>query len=119
MNYKEFSFGIGDVSLSGIKKALVVDDKDPLCLERVRVRVLGVHDMENKDPENSIWAEHLAPSKMTSGEIPDIDDWLYVIFQDENEPMSCLWIGWVRLLIPKSRWQQGTETKKDKDDFYL
>jgi len=93
---REFNFE-ADASLDGYKLALVVDNSDPLCLERVRVRVLGVHDMENIKDENSIWALHLAASKQASGEIPDKDDWIYVVFPEKNVCEYCLWLGWARV----------------------
>ena len=86
----------GDVDLSGIKIAQVIDNYDPLCIERVLVRVVGVHDMSNDVPENAIWARHMAPSKASSGEIPDIGDWLYVTFLNSEDPMSIIWWGWLR-----------------------
>jgi len=86
-----------ETDLNGIFIGLVVDNMDPKALERVRIRVIGVHDMENEDKENSVWANHLAPSKSNSGEIPDIDDFVYVTFL-QNDPMSPIWLGWVRVL---------------------
>jgi hypothetical protein len=83
--------------LHGIFIGKVVDNMDPKGLERVRVRVIGVHDMEKEEKDNSIWAEHCAPSKQTSGELPDPDDWLYVSFV-HGSPMMCIWHGWVRKL---------------------
>lgn len=85
-----------DCKLSGIKIAKVINNTDNTAQERVWVRVLGVHDMDNEDPEYSIVAHHLAPSKSSSGEIPDVDDWVWVMFPDENNPNLCLWLGWVR-----------------------
>lgn len=93
---KEFTQG--DVNLSGIFLAKVIENKDPKALERVRVRVLGVHDFENKDPRNSVWAQHCAFSKGTSGEIPDIDDFVYVMFF-QNDPMNIVWLGWARTIF--------------------
>ena len=84
-----------EVDLSGFYIALVVDNLDPKAIERVRVRVLGVHDMSNEKKENSMWANHVAPSKSNSGEIPDIGDHVYVSFL-QNNPMNLLWWGWVR-----------------------
>lgn len=83
-----------EVDLSGIFIAQVVDNADPKCLERIRIRVLGVHDMFNEDKENSIWANHIKPSKSNSGEIPDLNDYVYVLFL-KNDPMHPLWLGWV------------------------
>jgi hypothetical protein len=88
-----------EVDLGGIFIALVVDNMDPKALERVRVRVLGVHDMDNKIKDNSIWANHIAPSKSKSGEIPDIDDYVYVQFL-QKDPMCPIWLGWLR-------WKKG------------
>lgn len=85
-----------DCSLEGIKIAKVVNNADPKAQERVYVRVMGVHDMSVEDPEYGIWSMHCAPSKSASGEIPDVDDWLYVLFPDKTDPNLCLWIGWVR-----------------------
>lgn len=87
-----------DVDLRGIHIAKVIENSDPKALERVKVRVIGVHDMDNESKENSIWAAHLAPSKSGSGEIPDVDDYLYVTFLDPNDPMSCVWMGWCRVI---------------------
>jgi hypothetical protein len=84
-------------TLDGLYLAKVIENSDPLCLERVKVRVLGVHDWDNEDKENSIWAMHLAPSKQSSGEIPDPEDWLWVTFIRPDDPMSCLWLGWARV----------------------
>jgi hypothetical protein len=95
---REFQISEGEAQLGGIHIALVVANADPLCLERVRVRVLGVHDMENTSKDNSIWAVHVAPSKTGSGEIPDIDDYIYVTFLDHSDPHSCAWIGWCRVV---------------------
>lgn len=85
-----------DVSLKGIKVAKVIANGDPKAQERVFVRVIGVHDMSNEAEEYGIWAHHLAPSKSNSGEIPDVDDFIYVVFPDENDPNTCLWLGWCR-----------------------
>lgn len=84
-----------EVSLEGIFIALVVDNLDPKALERIRVRVLGVHDMDNDVKENSMWANHIAPSKSSSGEIPDIGDYVYISFVQSN-PLHLCWWGWVR-----------------------
>jgi hypothetical protein len=86
-----------EVVLDGIFIAKVIDAADPKALERVRVRVIGVHDLENEDKKNSIWASHLCPSKSNSGEIPDVDDFIYVTFL-QNNPSHCVWLGWCRTI---------------------
>lgn len=86
-----------EVNLNGIFIGLVVDNADPKALERIKVRVLGVHDMENEDPENCIWCSHIAPSKSNSGELPDKDDFVYVTFL-QGDPMNALWLGWCRTI---------------------
>ena len=88
-----------DCDLSGIKIAKVVNNADPKAQERVYVRVIGVHDMDPKrdsDPDYGIWANHCAYSKAASGEIPDVNDFVYVMFPDLSDPNHCLWIGWCR-----------------------
>lgn len=84
-----------EASLSGVFIAEVINNLDPKGIERVRVRVIGVHDMDNNDPKNSVWANHCAFSKGTSGEIPDIGDFIYVMFI-QNDPMAIIWMGWTR-----------------------
>lgn len=96
MHDKESVLGGSDSSLSGIKIALVIDNMDQKGIERVKVRVLGVHDMNNTKKENGIWVNHCAPSKYESGHIPDIGDWIYVMFMSVNDPMSAIWLGFVR-----------------------
>ena len=86
-----------DAQLNGIHIALVVDNNDPKAMERVLIRVIGIHNMENDKIENAIWADRIAFSKYSSGDIPDVGDFLYVVFPD-NDPMRVLWLGWVRSL---------------------
>lgn len=93
---REFQFGGSDVSLSGFFVAKVVKNADPKAQERVFVRVVGVHDMTREDEEYGIWAQHCAPSKNSGGDIPDVDDWIYVFFLDKCDVMSAVWLGWVR-----------------------
>lgn len=98
MTIEEYKLHGSDANLAGIHIALVVDNQDPKCCERVKVRVIGIHDMQNDVPENSIWAQHMAPSKGTSGEVPRAGDFVYVMFRDIQDPMSCLWMGYVRTI---------------------
>jgi hypothetical protein len=83
-------------TLIGFKLAKVIKNKDSKAQERVIVRVLGVHDMDSADPDYGIYAMHCAPSKSNSGEIPDVDDMLWVFFPDPTDPNLCVYIGWVR-----------------------
>jgi hypothetical protein len=85
-----------DCSLEGIKIAKVISNGDPKAQERVYIRVVGVHNMDSTDPDYGIWAHHLAPSKSNSGEIPDVGDYIYVVFPDKADPNNVLWLGWCR-----------------------
>ncbi len=85
-----------DRLLNGIHIAQVVDNNDPKAMERVLVRVIGIHNMDNDRIENAIWADRVAFSKFSSGDIPDVGDYIYVIFPDVKNPMRILWLGWVR-----------------------
>jgi hypothetical protein len=84
-----------DVSLEGIKIAKVITNADATAQEKVFVRVIGVHNMDQSDPEYGIIARHCAPSKNSSGEIPEVGDMLYGFFINNN-PNQFAWIGWVR-----------------------
>lgn len=84
------------VNLRGIKIAKVVSNFDPKCQERVLVRVLGVHNMNNHSLDNAIWANHCAPTRDASGDIPEPDDYIYGMFPNEKDPMSFIWMGFVR-----------------------
>lgn len=85
-----------DCDLSGVKIAKCISNADPKAQERVWVRVYGVHDMQSTDPEYGIWASHCAPSKYTSGEFPDVDDHIYVMFPDIKDPNQCIYLGYCR-----------------------
>jgi len=93
---KEYNIST-EVNLDGLFIAEVIDNMDPKALERVKVRVLGVHDTSSTDPEYSVWAAHCAASKSASGEIPDIGDFIYVMFLN-NDPMHIVWVGWCRVI---------------------
>lgn len=84
-----------DCSLDGLKLAKVKSNADSKAQERVWVVVLGVHDMDNTDPDYGIWCHKIAANKYSSGDIPDIGDWIYVMFIDGN-PNICHMLGWVR-----------------------
>ncbi len=93
---KEYSYD-SDTDLKGVFIGLVVTNYDSKALERIRVRVIGVHDMENESDDNAIWAQHCAPSKSSSGEIPDVGDFVYVMFI-QGDPMNAIWLGWCRVI---------------------
>ena len=90
----EYNMRSSDVSLTGMFLAKVLKNPDPKAQERVWVRVMGVHDMENTNNDYGIWAHHLAYSKGASGEIPEVGDWLWVVFPDQTNPNVCLYLGW-------------------------
>lgn len=84
--------------LSGLFLGVVVDNRDPLGLERVKVRVVGLHDLNSKDPEYSIWARRCCPSKyVNNGDIPEIGDVLYIMFLNEDYTQA-VWLGWARTI---------------------
>ena len=82
-----------DISLDGLKLAKVITNVDLKQQNRVGVRVLGVHDIEHKDPDYFIWATWLQFDKATTIQPPDVDDWIYVMFPDKTNPMLCVWLG--------------------------
>lgn len=96
MNGADFDPRGSDVSLKGFHIAVVVDNNDPMACERILVRVMGVHDVNTDTLDNAIWARHCAPNKFAGGQLPDRGDFVYVFFLDHNDPMSCVWLGWVR-----------------------
>ena len=99
MNSQDWNVNGSDVSLAGWHIALVVDNNDPKACERVLIRVMGVHDMDNESPDNAIWADAVGSSKFSSGDIPDVGDWLYIQFPHVTNPMRALYFGWVRGMV--------------------
>lgn len=95
MRLEELKMSGSDCSLSGLKIAKVIKITDTKSQERVWVRVIGVHDMESKDPEYFIESRHIAPSKSNSGEFPDVDDMIYGTFMD-GDPNIFYYFGWCR-----------------------
>lgn len=82
-----------DISLDGLKLAKVISNADPTAQLRLGVRVLGVHDINHKDPDYFVWANWLRYDKSITIQPPDIDDWVYVMFPDKNNPMHIVWMG--------------------------
>jgi len=95
--------------LEGLKIAEVVSNADPKCQERVLVRIVGVHNMNNDVYENAIWAHHCSPFRDASGELPEDGDYVYVLFPDKHNPMACIWLGFVR-----SSFQEETNAKESE-----
>ena len=94
MLLEEHSFD-ADGDLEGIKIAQVVSNEDPKGQERVLVRVAGVHNLDNTDIENSVWAHHCSPFRSASGDLPEPDDLLWVMFPNVKDPMMIIWLGFV------------------------
>lgn len=82
--------------LRGLKIAEVVTSADPKSQERVLVRVIGVHNLQNKSVDNGVWAHHCAPTRTGAGDLPEPGDYVYVIFPEANNPMAIVWLGHVR-----------------------
>ncbi len=93
-----------NIDFTGTKIAYVVSNEDPKCQERILVRVLGVHNLENKSTDNGVWANHVAPIRDASGDLPELGDYVYVTFPDKTNPQSILWWGFVR-----SSYQDGVD----------
>ncbi len=83
--------GNADVVLNGIFIGQVVNNQDPKGLFRVEVTIPGL-----TSPQVTIWADYLSPEKSSSGPIPDIGSFLYVMFRNPQDPMSCIYIGYVQ-----------------------
>lgn len=90
-----------DVSLTGIFIAKVLKNQDPLARERLYVRVIGVHDISDKfkDKNFGIWVDHCSPSLYRTGDIPDVDDEVFIQFMNDNadelNPNAGIWLGCV------------------------
>lgn len=100
----------GLTDLEGIKIAQVVSNADPKCQERILVRVLGTHNLNNDTYENGVWAHHCSPFRDASGDLPEKYDFVYVMFMNKNDPMSLIWFGFVR-----SSFQEGTLSAGELD----
>ena len=90
------------LNLDGIFIAKVLDNKDPKARERLFVRVLGVHSIDDdfSDLKYGLWIEHCAPSLYMSGDIPPNNSEVYVQFLRNTDgvldPMKAIWIGVVK-----------------------
>lgn len=104
---KDNYFNAG-LDLSGIKIALVVSNEDPKGQERLLVRVLGVHNLENESKDNAIWAYHCAPTRNASGDLPEAGDFVYVLFPSRSDCMTIIWLGFVRGSVQGEDLEEGT-----------
>jgi len=78
-----------------IRIAKVLSNKDPLAQERLKVNVMGVHNIYlTDDNDTGIWAHHCSPIKYSSGSLPIYGDMVYVWF-DEKMPNDAIWMGHV------------------------
>ena len=102
-----------DVNLGGLFIAQVIGADDPQAKGRLRVRVIGVHDLSADSPNYSnkdyyIWAYRIAPDQNTTPTSPltktkqllQRDNftttdpvYVYVMFMN-NDPTSCFWLGY-------------------------
>ncbi len=94
---------MSNINLNGTKIAQVVSNFDPKCQERVLVRVIGIHDLEDKTTANAVWAHHCAPTRDASGDLPEEDDFIYVEFPNPDDSQYVLWKGFVRSSYQKGR----------------
>ena len=94
-----------DVRLEGYHKAYVLNNIDPKGREALFVRVLDVHDVSDIingeiDYKYGIWIEHCAPSSRNSGDVPDVGEEVYMLFEGNSlvgyDPTSGIWLGVVR-----------------------
>lgn len=78
-----------DVCKLGLVRGMVTDDKDPLKLCRVRVRVPIVHGMvgcDNFRPDNELpWAYPSLPANMM--QVPKVKDFVWVMFENNDVHM--------------------------------
>lgn len=110
-------FGLNhDADLKGIKIAKVMSNEDPKLQERVLIQVLGMHNIEDTSLKNAIWANHCAPFRDSAGDLPEPGDYIYVMFPNDVDFMSVIWLGFV-----KSSFQGGsggTKVEKPTQDRF-
>jgi hypothetical protein len=86
--------------LSGIFVAKVINNIDPLERERILVRAVGLHDLENSNENYGVWAEHGIGSNFIYGNFPKINSMVYIMFikdiNNEYDFNKCLYFGVVR-----------------------
>jgi hypothetical protein len=95
------SFNSDSDSMNGLWDGIVVDDKDPLKLGRVKVRIFDLHD-ENTPEADLPWATGNFPSAFINVKetdksggffhIPPIDALVNIMFR-RGDPEAPVWIG--------------------------
>ena len=74
-------------------RAVIENNVDPDNLQKVQIRILGIHSQDKEDIPTEIlpWAEPALPltmGKVDGGygelEVPNIDDWVFVFFENED-----------------------------------
>jgi hypothetical protein len=108
-----------NLSLRGIKIAKVINNLDPKSQERIKVRVLGVHNINNDASTNSVWAHHCSPLRSASGDLPEAGEFVYVMFPNEDDPMSIIWLGYAKSTQQPDKPDAKSDVTEDADlDFY-
>jgi hypothetical protein len=83
------------MNFNQINIAKVISNKDDLKRERIFVRVVGVHDMNDDNSNNGIWLENGLSTPFTSGYIPEVDSFVYMQFFNERIDKG-IYMGTVR-----------------------
>ncbi len=78
--------------------AKVISNEDELKRERIFVRVIGIHDMDNESSDNGIWLENGISTPFTSGYIPEVDSFVYIQLFNERIDKG-IYLGQVRYNI--------------------
>jgi len=90
------------MNLSGIYVAKVLSNTDEKQRERIFVRILGIHNIEDnfENKDYGIWSENANSTPYLSGYIPDVDNYVYVMFLKDNnnvyDSQKCVYFGEVR-----------------------
>jgi len=78
--------------------AKVISNEDELKRERIFVRVVGIHDMDDESSENGMWLENGISTPFTSGYIPEVDSFVYIQLFNERIDKG-IYLGQVRYNI--------------------
>jgi len=93
------------IDLSGIYIAKVLSNTDEKQRERIFIRVIGVHNIEDNftNKEFGIWSENANSTPYMSGYIPNVDAYVYVMFIKDSmgvyDTQRCVYFGEVRYNI--------------------